>query len=152
MLLSACAQPTRNTMQNTNTAQINGNTEIIPEPVEYTHAVYKTNITAECISNDSVGDDWGFAYIMDGQEIKSGHQVIIPMIGEAQTKMITATVKERDKMPDVATEEVTFEIRGGEEKRRRLTVTENNGRAKDRCAVWDITVSVEFIENRKEQL
>ena len=96
-----------------------------------------------------MGNDWEHIYLMDGQKITSGHQITVPIGGTVETKTITVTIKERDKIPDEAVQDINVEIRGGEEQHRELIITENAGSYNGNTAVWDVTVLIRFIENIK---
>ncbi len=128
VLLLACTCGTNNGNDTTTyTAQNTTNAEMVLEPVECTHAVYKIIIDAECIWNNSVGNDWEHIYLMYGQKITSGYQITVPIGETVETKKITVTIKERDKIPDEVVQDINVEIREGEEQRRELVVTENAG-------------------------
>ena len=110
-----------------------------------TNGVYRMEINSRCISNDSVGNDWSKIYTMDGATIDSSIQVISP-IDTKMRKTVKVKIIERDSIPDIASDEITFYLKDGEVKKTAVTVTEKNGRYRGNTAVWEIEVSVKLIK------
>ncbi len=116
---------------------------------EPAYEVFKINIYAECVSNDSVGNEWVQEYFMDGQRIYSGHQITLPLNEPPVFKTITATIEEVDKYPDISSKDISFEIKDGKESHKTVVVTEGDGCHKGREAVWNVKVSVEKLLNEE---
>ncbi len=110
-----------------------------------TNEIYRIEINGRCISNDSVGNDWSKIYTMDGATIDNSVQVIAP-IDTKTRKTVKVKITERDSIPDIASDEITFYLKDSEVKKTTITVTEKNGRYRGNTAVWEIEVSVKFIK------
>ncbi len=110
-----------------------------------THGVYRIDIEAECISNNSVGNEWEKLYTMDGKEIRSGEKLTLPL-NETISKTIEATITEIDKISDVGSKNITLDIINGNKTSVDITVYENGGRYIGNTAEWRVTVSVKLIK------
>ncbi len=111
----------------------------------YTHGLYEINISAECITNNSVGRDWRKTYVMDGKYISSGELVTAPL-DTTTTKTITTFLTEIDEYCDFAEDNISITLKDDAKAKRLITVYEDNGRFKGNRAEWLVTVSVKFIK------
>ncbi len=121
------------------------NNTVEPTSTECEYGTFQINIFAECVSNDSVGNEWVQEYFIDGQKIESGYQITIPLNEAPVFKTITATIKEVDKYPDISSLDIPIEIKSGKKAQKTITVTEDGGCRKGACAVWVVTVFIQHI-------
>ena len=76
---------------------------------DYTYGTYEINITAFCVSNDSVGEEWVKTYTMNGNHISSVTRVTAPL-DKPTEKIITATLTEIDKNSESATKNIAITL------------------------------------------
>jgi len=116
---------------------------------DYTYGTYEINITAFCVSNDSVGEEWVKKYIMDGNHISSVTRVTAPL-NKPTVKIITATLTEIDKNSESATKNIaiTLDNEYKTTNSAKLTIIENSGRYKGNSATWQIIVSARLVERK----
>ena len=112
-----------------------------------THGIYEINISAVCLSNNSVGSEWHKSYTMDGEIISSGEQITAPLDKTIQ-KTIKATITEIDKWSDTASKDIAFTLRNNESTTSTIIVTENKGRFMGNTSKWEITVNVKLIKKQ----
>ena len=110
----------------------------------YTHGVYELTFKVKEIKNHSVGDDWTFTYTYNGETIRSGFQIILPL-GETSLETIEVEVIERDTRDDIGTGVLNVAIYDGGYSRTEVKVVENAGRYKGRSALWEITCTVKLV-------
>ncbi|MBE6774153.1 MAG: hypothetical protein E7544_08005 [Ruminococcaceae bacterium] len=107
--------------------------------------LYKINISANCISNNSVGKDWVQIFSINDQQIKNGDKISISKdISEVNFKIYVE--ESDDSLPDIATKEIILNLESKEATTTSLIVTENKGRFSGNTAEWEITVSTEKAE------
>ncbi len=107
-----------------------------------THGVYKVNITAEILINNSVENEWEHIYTYNGQKIYNGFE-LTKKLEDNDNITILITVIENDKYPDIAQDYISITIQSGEIASKCITVYENKGAFKGNCAIWKYTVSCE---------
>lgn len=111
----------------------------------YTHGVYELSISAYCISNDSVGDEWEKSYSCGGKPVSDGQCGTIPL-DTAEEITLDITITERDKYCDVGTDSLEIELIDGYEAATVIVVSEDNGRYTSNKARWKISCAVKLIE------
>lgn len=109
-----------------------------------THGVYEINISAVCVSNNSVGNEWFKTFTMDGKAFSSSDMVIAPI--ESETKILTATITEKDKYSDSASKDILIPLKNNTVKMTKITVVEQGGRFDSNTAEWEIKISVKLIK------
>ncbi len=114
-----------------------------------THNVYELTITANLLSNKSVGDDRSKRYTCDGESVPKKTQFLVP-IGTTETVEITATVVEQDKYPDVGEGVLSVTLNDGFEASTTITVKENKGRYKGNTAQWKIICTVTLVDQIRQ--
>ena len=132
LLFSACSTPEPDTPSE-------------PEQTaNYTQGIYELTFKARRVSDDSVGNDWTITYKHNGETVKSGHKVLLSLeIFTFQT--VEVEIREDDKLDDVGTGDMKVAICDGGSGKTTITVTENGGRYKGECAVWEITCTVKLV-------
>lgn len=110
----------------------------------YTHNIYRINISAKCLKNHSVGNEWYADYKIDGVNIYDGQKVSVPV--DVRELIIDTCITEKDKEPDTAEKAITLDLSKTESIKTQITVTENGGAYKGHTALWEITVSAELIK------
>lgn len=115
----------------------------IPEG-DYTHGIYELTFKTKLISNDSVGNDWSFAYTHNGQAIESGY-TITQSLEIFTFQSIGVEIQENDKIADVGTGTMAVAICEGGTGKTQITVTETSGCYKGNAAVWEISCEVKLI-------
>lgn len=109
-----------------------------------THGVYKVNITAELLINNSVGNEWEHNYTYNGQKIHNGFETT-KRLEDNDCITILITVIENDRYPDISQDYITVNIQSGETTTKCITVYENKGAFKGNYAIWKYTVSCECV-------
>ena len=92
------------------------------------------------ISNNSVGDSWGFSVTVDGEKVTKA-----PIRTNSSSIVVNVAAIEYDSVNDVGRGSVTFnlsDIKTQATKTVRVTVRENRGRYAGNTAVWEFTVTV----------
>ena len=112
---------------------------------EFTHNIYRIDISADCLQNNSVGKDWFFDYTTDGENIYSGQKISVPI--DLKEFTIDAVITEEDESSDTAEAKIILDLTETEPTATvRMTVTEDGGAYRGNTAVWEITASAEFLE------
>lgn len=129
LLLSACA--------------VEAQPPTIPEG-NYSYGIYQLTFKEKKISNECVGNDWSFTYTHNGQTIKSGY-TITQSLEIFTFQSIGVEVREKDKIDDVGTGNLTVAICEVGSGKTEITVTENAGAFKGNTAVWEISCEVKLV-------
>ncbi len=106
--------------------------------------VYQLIITAELVTNDSVGEEWSKRYMCEGEVVYSGQLWTVPH-GTIKQMEIETVITERDKCPDVGSGRLIVELQDGVMVSTVITVRENYGRYSGNIAKWDVTCRVERV-------
>ena len=131
LLFSACSAPESETTEPEQT-------------VNNTQSIYELSFDARAVCNNSVGSDWSFTYRHNGETIKSGHRILLPVEAVA-FRTIGVEVREDDKLDDIGTGVLQVAICDRGSGNTQVTVTENGGHYKGNTAVWEISCTVKLI-------
>ena len=99
---------------------------------------FKVTISATCVKNNSVGNEWDTVFSVDGHEIKSGDTVTV----SGNSVVIKTTITEFDDGKDDIGESSTtymisdLDLSNGFTVKQTVIVTENGGKYKGRSAEW----------------
>lgn len=120
---------------------------VADEPFE--EVTYYVTYSAKCIANDSVGNEWGYGLIYDGEEYESRSHITIT---NSKPVSIRVFATEYDSDDDYGSAKIDFDsLTSGEviTKEATVTVRENKGRYKGNRAVWEFTVTLERCDRDK---
>lgn len=112
--------------------------------VEYAVNVYRVNIQANMVSNNSVGNDWSYERYYNNESVHNGFEVT----GEAGSSVtVGMEITERDKSPDsgYGTAEITLE--DGYSTSFDIMVREDKGRYAGNTAEFAVTVNVTYLRS-----
>lgn len=109
------------------------------------YSTYQIDIEANCIYNDSVGNEWTKIFIMDGKEISNGHRITIQNNKES-TKTINVIITEYDKHADVGMDEIIIPIRDAATSKKTIYVCEKEGMQNGKIAEWEIIVHIKLVQ------
>ena len=104
--------------------------------------VYRINCSLSMISNMSVGNEWVTSIEYNGQNIKAGDTITVPLNSSIT---IVGNVTEKDSIPDLGSGSVQL-TPDGKEKTVEIYVTENRGKYAGNTAVWKLHCSAELLE------
>lgn len=110
----------------------------------YTYNIYRIHISADCLQNHSVGNEWYSEFSIDGENIYDGQKISVPV--DVKELIINTRITEKDKAPDTSEKTITLNLEKVEPTTVDMTITENGGAYKGNTALWEVTVSVELIE------
>lgn len=126
------------------------------ETVSETDAAYKEGnyyirYSAKCVTNDSVGNEWGYGLMYDGEEYESRSHITITNTTPISIRVFAT---EYDSDDDYGSAKIDFDsLTSGEviTKEATVTVRENKGRYKGNRAVWEFTVTLERCDRDEMQ-
>lgn len=106
------------------------------------NGVYKLYCSLDMTANLSVGNEWLKYIEYNGQTIRNGDTITVPLDSGIKIK---GTVIESDSVPDSGSGSV-YLSGNGIEKTTEIYVRENRGRYSGNYAIWELTCSVTLIE------
>lgn len=109
---------------------------------EYTHGVYKIEITSKCIEKNHVGNEWSQIYWYKDELIESGDKITAEL-GSKIT--IAAVITEEDKYEDVGTGAVEIELSDEASNSTYVYVEERGGRFRGNVAKWKVTATAKLV-------
>ena len=112
--------------------------------VEYVINVYRVNMHARMLSNNSVGNDWSYARYYNNEETHDGFEVT----GEpGSTVNVRMKITESDKSPDVGFGDADIVLEDGYSTSFDVTVREDRGRYSGNTAKFEVTVNVTYLRS-----
>lgn len=105
--------------------------------------IYRINYIADMLSNNHVGNEWGYEIYYNDEAISNGATITAPINSNIS---IEATVIEYDKITDYGYSYIDLTLKDNEIAKTTVTVRENRGRYTGNIATWEITCYVNLIE------
>lgn len=131
LLLSGCSDPSINLSRCEDTAN-------------NTQDIYELRFNTKELDNNSVGDEWAITYTYNGETVRNGLQIMLPL-GETSLETVEVEIIERDTINDVGAGVLNIQIYDGSYTRTEVKVVENAGRYKGNSALWEITCTVKLV-------
>lgn len=105
--------------------------------------IYKITYSAYMLSNNHVGNEWGYMIFHNSNKFKNGDLVTANIDSNI---MLSAEVYEYDKVMDYGTSSVNLILKDGYEATTEVIVRENRGRYYGNIATFEIECYVELVE------
>ena len=106
--------------------------------------IYKITYSAYMLSNNHVGNEWGYTLFYDNKRIKSG-ELITCTLGDKIN--VSAEVYEYDSIMDYGYSNVTLVMEDGYSVSDEVYVYENRGRYYGNVAIWQINYYVSLVKS-----